>query len=218
MGVVEQLITVAAVLLGALATYATNAAQERARKRHELLTRWDDKKLNAYAEYVDRTRAGIFCAVQLYEHRAGIHLSQKAEGDLVAELSEAGRLRGRAFESVMLLGGDGVVEAAHRVNAAAADVDWHATGKVSGTLDEWRVRNRRAFRAINEFHDAAREDLGVEGNVTGEAHPERDLLLPPPRNVGGTALDQQGVGGGEQPALMSGPEQPAEGEDGAHGT
>jgi hypothetical protein len=47
LGVVEQLVTVAAVLLGSLATYWTNEAQEKRRNQHELLTRWDDKKLSA---------------------------------------------------------------------------------------------------------------------------------------------------------------------------
>ncbi|MFD3914530.1 hypothetical protein [Streptomyces sp. NPDC058603] len=45
----------------------------------------------------------------------------------------------------------------------------------------------RAFREINEchendeFHEAARVDLGVQGKVTCESHPERGLLLPAAR-------------------------------------
>ncbi|OEU90785.1 hypothetical protein DB35_03655 [Streptomyces abyssalis] len=160
-------------------THVTNYMLERSRNRHELLTRWDDKKLDAYEGYVDRIRAMIFLAVQLYEHREGIREGQKSEPEMLAELADASRLRGRAFERVMLLGGDEVVEAGHRLNAAVAEVDWQATGRTSGTLDEWRARNRAAFQAINNFHDAARVDLGVKGNVSGESHPERDLLLPP---------------------------------------
>ncbi|MCH6161578.1 hypothetical protein [Streptomyces marispadix] len=175
----EQFVTISAVLLGALMTHVTNYMLERSRNRHQLLTRWDDKKLDAYEGYVDRTRAMIFLAVQLYEHKEGIRESQKSEPEMLAEMSDASRLRGRAFERVMLLGGDEVVEAGHRLNAAVVEVDWQATGRTSGPLDEWRARNRAAFQAINSFHDAAREDLGVKGDVTGESHPERDLLLPP---------------------------------------
>ncbi|WP_414506968.1 hypothetical protein [Streptomyces sp. NEAU-L66] len=40
------------------------------------------------------------------------------------------------------------------------------------------------FRGINDFHEAARSDLGVDGGVTGEKHPERDLLLPPAQRDG----------------------------------
>lgn len=45
----------------------------------------------------------------------------------------------------------------------------------------------RAFREIDEchendeFHEAARVDLGVQGNVTCESHPERGLLRPAAR-------------------------------------
>lgn len=179
MGASEQLLTIAAVLLGALMTYVTNYWTERQRIRRELLTRWDGKKLDAYELYVDRVRAGVFLAVDLYEHREGIRRSEDSEPQMLAAMADAGRLRGRAFERIMLLGGDEVVEAAHDVNAVSLEVDWLATGKTVGTLEVWRERNRAVFRSINAFHEAAREDLGVSGTVTGERHPERDLLLPP---------------------------------------
>ncbi|WP_165371788.1 hypothetical protein [Streptomyces sp. L-9-10] len=108
-------------------------------------------------------------------------------GLLIAEMAAAERDRGRSFEQVMLLGGDEVVEAAHELHAAVRALDWQATGKTTGTLEEWRERNRVAFREINQFHEAARVDLGVQGKVTGENHPERDLLLPAARRGGGEA-------------------------------
>ncbi|MGW6743089.1 hypothetical protein ACWGDX_20575 [Streptomyces sp. NPDC055025] len=181
MGTGEQLVTVAAVLLGALTTHLTNYVMERSRHRRELLTRWDDRKLDAYSGYVDRVRAGIFLAVQLYEHKEGLRRSEHSEAEMAGELAEAERHRGRSFEQIMLLGGDEVVEAAHELNAAALAVDWQATGKTAGSLEEWRERNRVVFREINQFHEAARVDLGVQGKVTGDNHPERDLLLPSAR-------------------------------------
>ncbi|MEU7291736.1 hypothetical protein AB0A76_00805 [Streptomyces exfoliatus] len=185
MGTAEQWVTIAAVLLGAMTTHLTTYAMERQRKKHELVTRWDSKKLEAYEGYVDSVRACIFLAVHLYECREGLRERDKPDQELMAEMSEAGRTRGRAFERIMLLAGDDVVEAAHELNAAALQVDWQANGKVDGSLEEWRERNRAAFRAINEFHGEARKDLGVDGSVSGEKHPERDLLLPSARSEGG---------------------------------
>ncbi|MCT9092598.1 hypothetical protein N4G70_27565 [Streptomyces sp. ASQP_92] len=181
MGTGEQIVTVAAVLLGALTTHATNYLMERSRMRHQLITRWDGKKLDAYEGYVDAVRTCIFAAVHLYETKEGLRERVQEDAEIQAHMGEVGRLRGRAFERVMLLGGDDVVEAAHELNAFALSVDWQATGKVHGTLEEWRERNRAVFRSINAFHEAARADLGVTGSVSGEQHPERDLLLPPPR-------------------------------------
>ncbi|OII67474.1 hypothetical protein BJP39_01090 [Streptomyces sp. CC77] len=157
---------------------------ERQRKRHELVTRWDTHKLDAYGGYVDRVRAGIFLAVQLYEYREGIRASEKSDAELLQELQEGARLRGRSFERVMLLGGDEVVEAAHELNSVVLQIDWQAEGKLEGTLQEWRDRHRAAFREINEFHEAARIDLGVRGSLKGESHPQRDLLLPSARSGG----------------------------------
>ncbi|MER7396910.1 hypothetical protein ABT381_15520 [Streptomyces sp. NPDC000151] len=181
-GAGEQLVTIAAVLLGALTSYVGSYLSERNRTRYELLTRWDDRKLTAYEGYIDRMRAVIFLAVQLYEDREGIRAADKTQEEMLVEHLEASRLRGRSFERIMLLGGDDVIEAAHELNAIAQEIDWQATGKTEGTLEEWRSRHRSVFRAINNFHEAARTDLGVQGNATGEKHPERDLLLPPARS------------------------------------
>ncbi|MFC7305931.1 hypothetical protein ACFQVC_17105 [Streptomyces monticola] len=183
LGTGAQLVTIAAVLLGALTTHLTNSFMERSRHKRELQTRWDVKKLEAYEGYIDRIRASVFLAVQLYEHREGLRESTHSEAEMLAGILEASRLRGRAFERIMLLGGDDVVEAAHSLNAVSLKVDWQATGKITGTLEDWRERNRATFRAINEFHDTARADLGVSGSVSGEQHPERDLLLPPARQA-----------------------------------
>ncbi|WUH20602.1 hypothetical protein OG370_25155 [Streptomyces sp. NBC_00448] len=180
----EQLLTIAAVLLGALTTYVTNYWTERQRIRRELLTRWDTKKLEAYENYIDRVRAAVYLAVELYEHREGIRVSDDPESRQRADLYEATHLRGRAFERIMLLAGDEVIEAAHALNATTLEVDWQATGKTPGTLDDWRIRNRAVFAAINAFHETARVDLGVSGSLVGEPHPERDLLLPPARPQG----------------------------------
>jgi hypothetical protein len=174
----EQLVTIAAVLLGAITTHITNYAMERSRHRRDLRTRWDEKKLDAYATYIDRVRAGIFAAVQLYEQREGIRSTGQPEQELTADLADAARQRGRAFERLLLLAGDDVVEAAHNLNACALEIDWRALGKTTGSLQEWRELNRAGFRAITTLHEAARKDLGVSGSVTGEEHPERDLLLP----------------------------------------
>lgn len=177
----EQLLTIAAVLLGAMTTYVTNYWSERQKIRRELLIRWDDRKLDAYENYVDRVRAAVFLAVELYEHREGIRESDDPEPQLRAQLADAIRLQGRAFERIMLLAGDEVIEAAHDLNAASRAVDWQATGKQPGTLTDWRDRNREVFAAINTFHESARVDLGVSGSVTSEVHRHRDLLLPQSR-------------------------------------
>jgi hypothetical protein len=180
-GAGEQFVTVGAVLLGAVTTHAANYLLERSRTRNQLLTRWDDKKIDAYSEYVDAVKMRIAASARLYEVREGLREDHRPEVDLREEVAEVSRRWGSAFERVMLLGGDDAIEAGHELNTVVSEIVWQATGQITGTLPEWRERHRTAFRRINVFHEAARADLGIQGSVTGEKHPERDLLLPPSR-------------------------------------
>lgn len=178
MDTITQLVTIAAVLLGSLTTYATNQLVERGKRRETRRVRWDEKKLDAYAGYIGQVRAVIHANVLLYEVREGIRTMPRSEHDLTMDLTEAGAAQAIAFERVMLLAGDAVVDAAHAVQEATAAIGWQARGVVDGTLDEWRGRNAAAFAAINEFHQCARVDLGVSGSFEGQEHTARGLLLP----------------------------------------
>lgn len=178
MDTITQLVTIAAVLLGSLTTYATNQLVERSKRRESRRVRWDEKKLDAYAEYIGRVRSVIHANVLLYEVREGMRAMPRSEHDLMMDLTEAGAAQAVAFERVMLLAGDAVVDAAHAVQEATAAIGWQARGVVDGTLIEWRARNAAAFAAINLFHQCARLDLGVSGAFEGEQHSARGLLLP----------------------------------------
>jgi len=178
MDTITQLVTIAAVLLGSLTTYVTNQLMERSKQRETRRVRWDEKKLDAYAEYIGRVRAVIHANVLLYEVREGMRTMPRSEHDLTMDLIETGGAQAIAFERVMLLAGDAVVDAAHAVQEATAAIGWQARGVVNGTLDDWRGLNSAAFRAINDFHQCARLDLGVSGSFEGEQHSARGLLLP----------------------------------------
>ncbi|MEU9452840.1 hypothetical protein [Streptomyces sp. NPDC048277] len=128
-------------------------------------------------------RLRMAAAGRLFDVRAGIGTEHRSEEELREELTEANQRWGSAFERVMLLGGDDAIEAGHELNAMIAEIEWQATGRVTGTHPEWRERYRTAFQLINSFHDAARTDLGIQGNVSGEKHPQRDLLLPEARGA-----------------------------------
>lgn len=184
MDTITQLVTIAAVVLGGLTTYLTNSLMERSRRKDALLVRWDEKKLDAYADYVGCVRTSIHLAVLLYEVREQIRLMPRTDHELAAELTEAGGVQATAFERVMLLAGDEVIEAAHAVQENLAAIGWQARGVVDGSLADWRALHTEAFKSINRFHEAARVDLGVRGRFEGERHTARGLLLPGARNSG----------------------------------
>ncbi|CAM5625708.1 hypothetical protein SVIOM342S_03587 [Streptomyces violaceorubidus] len=123
----------------------------------------------------------IAASVSLYEVREGLRESHRSEEELREDLAGATLRWGAAFERVMLLGGDEAIESGHQLNVVLAEIDWQATGRREGSLEEWREWHRAVFRAINAFHEDARADLGIRGGVTGEKHSERDLVVRPAR-------------------------------------
>lgn len=179
MDIAAQIVTMLAVLLGGATSYVANRLTERNRLKQEFKSRWDLRKLDSYAEFIGTVRAYIASAVTLYESHEGIRSPQRNDEELHAELAALGRDKSLAFERLMLLASDSVVEAAHSVQEAAAAVEWHARGTIAGTLAEWRAKNTAAFTAINHFHERARMDLGVTGRFSGDEHSARGLLLPP---------------------------------------
>ncbi|WFB08609.1 hypothetical protein LRS74_17305 [Streptomyces sp. LX-29] len=151
---------------------------ERSRRKQALRTRWDGHKLDAYAEYIGRVRSSIHASVLLYEVREEMRTVARTERELEEDLTSMGIAQALAFERVMLLAGDEVIEVAHSVQEATAAIGWQARGVVDGTLAAWRQLHTVAFEAINRFHERARYDLGVSGDFDGQQHTARGLLLP----------------------------------------
>lgn len=181
MGITAQILTMVAVVLGSATTYVTNRLTERSKRKQELKSRWDLRKLDTYAEFIGAIRVYIAAAVTLYEARAGIRTAPESIDELRAELIALRRDKMWCFERLMLVAGDAVVEAAHGVQETAESVAWHAEDVLPGDLAHWRDRNAAAFTAINRFHESARVDLGVMGHFSGAEHSARGLLLPSPQ-------------------------------------
>lgn len=193
MDALSQLVTIAAVLLGSLMTFVTNQLAERSKRRETRRVRWDEKKLDTYTDYISKVRATIAANVVVYKVRKGLRTMPRSEEDVRLDLTQAGTAQAIAFERVMLLAGDDVVEAAHAVQEATAAFGEVARGDADDAPDDWGVLHSAAFHAINQFHERARIDLGVSGGFRGERHSARGGLLP------------LGSGGGEARPSVPGP-------------
>ncbi len=181
MDVTTQLVTIAAVVLGALTTYFANYLTERSQHQRQLRFRWDERKLDAYAAYVGRVRSCIYAAVLLYQAGQGVQTVARPESELVLALTEADSQRVLAFERVMLLADESVIDVAHAVNEALAVIDWTARGIRTYTSEEWRQFHERVFAEINRFHLVARLDLKVPGQFANDQHSARGLIRPDTR-------------------------------------
>lgn len=179
--VTTQLVTIAAVILGSLTTYLVSYLTERSQHQRQLRFRWDERKLDAYAAYVGRVRSCIYAAVLLYQARQNSATADHKKSELVTELTKADSQRVLAFERVMLLADESVIEVAHAINEALAVIDWTARGIRTYAEDEWRQLHERAFAEINRFHKAARLDLQVHGRFADDQHSARGLIRPDTR-------------------------------------
>src|ERR1700716_3035613 len=139
-------------MLGSLTSYVTSQLMARSKYKQRLRTRWDEKKLDAYADYIGRVRANMHAAVLLYEVRQDMRAWPSSQHELTLELAAAGGAQALAFERVMLLAGDAVIQHAHGVQNAVAAIEWQARGIVDDTLEKGRGVHVAAFHALKQCH------------------------------------------------------------------
>ncbi|WP_433663597.1 hypothetical protein ACQPW1_16600 [Nocardia sp. CA-128927] len=124
-----QLITLAGVIVGALATFLSTSLADRSRFRRVLETRWDERKLDVYAEYVSCVKAETRIARKHSEPDIA-----RGESLTMSDLDAAEALRSHLFEKLVLLADPRVTEAAHVVNREVWDLLRIATH--TSTADE----------------------------------------------------------------------------------
>lgn len=110
----SQLLVLAGVVIGALASYLTTAATERARWRRALDSRWDDRRVEAYASYAQAVKEIISVSSRIV---AGLGIAVNPQPLTPTEenlelLASAGAKRALAWEAVLLLGHPETVMAA----------------------------------------------------------------------------------------------------------
>jgi hypothetical protein len=111
--VLQQAVTIAGVLVGAVASFTATTLTERTRWKRAHATRWDDKRLAAYTDYANSVKAAAYLCYRLASTRgfpAGSMPIDVQTG--LDELSTAERDRGTKWEAVLLLGSPAVAAAA----------------------------------------------------------------------------------------------------------
>ncbi|MGW0602400.1 hypothetical protein [Streptomyces sp. NPDC002640] len=107
-----QIITLVGVLIGALTSFFATTMIERTKLRHLLATRWDERKLDTYIEYVSCIKE-----IQRAAMDAGRARDQgKDASDSLTEMERSENRRSILFETFVLLSDDKAATAAHAVN------------------------------------------------------------------------------------------------------
>jgi hypothetical protein len=157
----QQLPTLVGVLIGAVATYAGTSVTERSRWRRAQSVRWDEKRVNAYAEYAHTLKQVITLSLRL----AALRDAQPDDDsfpplDGIAALDAAEEQRTMKWEAVLLLGSSEVVIAGRKWHQHVFSLERLAYGEPT------EVSLREAVKEISQarrhFYEAAKRDIGVE--------------------------------------------------------
>ncbi|GAD81842.1 hypothetical protein [Nocardia asteroides] len=174
--VVQQVLTMVGVLLGAGTTFAFATWTERSRWRRAEQSKWDNSRLTAYTEFAHALKSYALISQRMAAARGFPNAGQPMDLDegLVA-LVEADSEKSLKWEVVLLLGSTDAVAAARSWNKAVWELGYVAMG-TDMSHDEYVRRYEEAGRLRNDFYACARADLGVRG---GELPPGNRAWLPP---------------------------------------
>ncbi|MFD8325040.1 hypothetical protein [Streptomyces lydicus] len=161
-GMLSQVIPLIGVLLGAATSFFATSLAERTKFRQTMATRWDERKLDTYIEYVSCVKEAIRAARQTVEAR-----ELGADGSESLSVMEAAEARRSIlFEGLVLLGDDAASQAAMVVNerlwAVLRRVRDPAGGSTTG-----RDLGSSVVEALNVLHKAARSDLAIGKSYGG---------------------------------------------------
>jgi hypothetical protein len=160
LSVVQPLLALIGVAIGAFGSYLVGSATERVRWRREQSSRWDDRRAQAYAEYGYAVKNVYIQCLRLARLRAEeTHVGQAAAPEALSQLGALTAERTAKWELVLLLGDPETIAAARAWHRRIWQVELLARGDITGVGLEELVAAVNADRAC--FYTAARHDLGI---------------------------------------------------------
>ncbi|GGJ78780.1 hypothetical protein GCM10010123_05890 [Pilimelia anulata] len=170
----QQVWTLAAVAVGSALTFLAGFLTERSRWRRQHAVRWDERRVEVYAEYARALREWTTLGQRLAAGHGLDHPAQPldpAEG--YPQLAAAQGACLARWEAVLLLGDEATMAAAHAWQRQVYQLVGFARGLRDDPAAFQRLRHAIGV-ARRDFYLAARADMGVPG--FGFAAP---LICPP---------------------------------------
>jgi hypothetical protein len=166
--VAAQLFTLAGVALGALASYVISSLGERTRHQREIAKGWEERKFDGFVTYVNDIKAMSTIAKRMTAF-SGLHVRSADKLDPAVGaplLAEADSRRSVSMERMRLLSGVDTITAASRLDSAVWNLEWIARGLIDGAAPkDWQAAQHEFEAAFDAFHECARRELGVPGQL-----------------------------------------------------
>jgi hypothetical protein len=169
--IMGQVLALIGVLIGICGTIIATAVADRSRWKRQTTIRWDERRLDAYAQY-----AKIIKEIhQLTLRLIAVHASLKFTDPIDREsglqiLLQAEERRTTQWENVLLLGDAATVSAAREWRNAVGQLERYARDYA---VDDLSAKVLATVRRVNEardlFYMAARNSIGVSGGSVEQA-------------------------------------------------
>ncbi|GIJ50945.1 hypothetical protein Val02_78310 [Virgisporangium aliadipatigenens] len=169
--VLQQLPALLGVVIGSVATFLVAQTTERTKWRRTLHARWDERRLDAYAEYAFAVKSYV---TLLRRVAGGMGLDSIAHPlshtDGLPRVEQAEDERAAKFENVLLLGDQETIDAARAWHRAAWELADLVQGRSTGGAPAWRPALNEVWQARTLFYKAARVSLDVRSGPEALHH------------------------------------------------
>ncbi|MFF1477075.1 hypothetical protein ACFVYD_05775 [Streptomyces sp. NPDC058301] len=187
MSLASQALPLVGVAIGAVVSLVVSAVNDRARWQRQQSVRWDERRLNAYAEYAHAVKelSSRYTRLAIARGVATGPSPLEPTDAVLEELAAAEAHRSALAETLWLLGDVDSNTAAVKLNHALWHLEWLARGIPTTGIATWPEAFLEFREARRGFLRAARCDLGVRGSQI-----THDVPWPPawrPSNHRGTS-------------------------------
>ncbi|MGC4820890.1 hypothetical protein [Micromonospora sp. DT63] len=164
-----QLPALLGVLVGALGTVAATFVADRGRWKRSLSVRWDERRLDAYAEFANVLKEIRAISVRILAKDTGVAQWSGIDPAVgLTRLTDADIRHTLAWENILLLGDASTVRAAQAWRDAIWGIEHLARG-VANENEPLLNLLHRANEARDAFYRAARAGLGVSGGSVAQS-------------------------------------------------
>jgi hypothetical protein len=134
---IQQLPALIGVIVGALGSFLATTATERIRFQRQQATRWEERRVVAYADYARALKESIIISQRVVAHAGcDAHPHPLDHDDGMAALAAVVPQREAAWESVLLLGMPPAIEAARRWQQLSWEIERFAREQ-SNDCEQW---------------------------------------------------------------------------------
>ncbi|MGB2571576.1 hypothetical protein ACPFP2_24450 [Micromonospora citrea] len=175
---IAQLPALLGVLVGALGTVLATSIADRRRWKRSLSVRWDERRLDAYAEFARVLKEIQAVSVRILATDTGDGSRSGMDPAVgLPRLADADVRHTLAWENILLLGDASTVRAAQSWRDAVWSIEDLARGVANGD-ESLPDRLHRANEARDAFYRAARGGLDVSGGTVAQSELLRQRLGP----------------------------------------